>query len=173
MSNKVYLKVIVGAVILALSMFLVSCSCGEVDTPIPGEQQEDVIPSGDIIVPVKFQNAENIGSVTLVLTYDSSALDITQVSLGESAKEAMLEYNAKEPGKVVIGIIDTSGISGNSAIVLIGFNAIQSGGSSPLTLESVVTHDATELTEIVNETSDGMFDGEDNSVEAPTIKFGR
>jgi hypothetical protein len=173
MLNRVHVKLITGAVILVLSMFTASCSCGGDDIPIPGEQQEVITSSGDIIVPVEFQNAENIGSVNLVLTYDSSALDITQVSLGESAKEAMLEYNAKEPGKVVIGIIDTSGISGNGAIVLIGFNAIQSADSSPLTLESVVTHDATELTEIVNETSDGMFDGEDNSVEAPTVKFGR
>lgn len=126
---------------------------------------------GEVSVPVNLQGASNVGSISIELTYDSTVLEATEVKAGELTKSAMLEYNINNPGKIIIGIIDSSGINGDGTVAEIRFNTVDSGGASPLTLNTVETHDATSLIDIINETSDGSFTAEGNAVTAPLVAF--
>jgi hypothetical protein len=143
---------------IGLSAF--SCSCGG---------DKDI--AGEIAVPINVQNSENIGSVDIVLTYDSEVLEITEVIAGELAQDSMMESNIQNLGRVNIGIIDTDGISGSGTLAIIRLNVTDKAGTSHLKLESVKTHDVTTLIDVINITTDGLFRAEDNDLDAPVISF--
>ena len=82
-----------------------------------------------------------------------------------------MEYNIKNPGRVIIGMVDSSGINGDGAVAMVGFSIVDAEGTTLLTLESVETHDATTLVDIINEASDGSFQANGQSVTAPLISF--
>ncbi len=126
---------------------------------------------GDVVVPINLQGASNVGSISIELTYDSTVLEAIDVKSGELASNAMMEYNIDNPGLVIIGIVDSSGINGDGALAEIGFDVIDSERTSSLTLSSVETHDATSLIDIINEPSDGSFVAEVNTVIAPVVRF--
>ena len=126
---------------------------------------------GDVAVPINVQGASNVGSFSIELTYDSTVLEVTGVESGELASNAMMEYNIDNPGLVVIGIVDSSGINGDGAIAEIGFDVIDNEGTSPLILEAVETHDATTLIDIISETSNGSYNGEGDNIASPAIRF--
>jgi hypothetical protein len=150
------------AILLVIVAGFSSYSCG---------CEEDKGISGDIAVPIRIQNANNIGSIEILLTYDSEVLEVTGVIAGELAQDSMLEYNIQNTDEVNIGIIDTDGISGEGILATIGFNVIDKVGTSYLTLESVRTHDVTTLIDVINNTTNGIFIAEDNDLEAPVISF--
>ncbi len=93
------------------------------------------------------------------------------IKAADLAENAMMEYNIENPGRVIIGIIDSSGINGDGTVATVSFNVVDSEGTSTLTLEKVETHDATTLVDIINETSDGGFVAKEQSVTAPLISF--
>jgi len=125
----------------------------------------------EVRVSINFQSASNVGSVSIELTYDSTVLEATDVKSGELASNAMMEYNIDNPGLVIIGIVDSSGINGDGVVAELGFNVVDADGTSPLTLDTVETHDATTLIDIINETSDGSFTAKGNTVIAPVVRF--
>lgn len=126
---------------------------------------------GSVKIPIKLEAADNVGSIGIELTYDSSVLEMIDITAGELAANAMMEYNINSAGLVVVGIIDSSGINGDGIVAEMVFNVIRAGLSCDLILDTVETHDATSLVDILNETSDGSFDSEGSIVIAPIIKF--
>ncbi len=127
--------------------------------------------AGEVEVPIDFEGASNVGSIGIELTYDSTVLEVTDVKSGELAGNAMMEYNIDSPGLVIIGIVDSSGINGDGAVATVSFNQVGDGRTSPLNLENVETHDATTLVDIINETSDGSFATDGNTVTVPVVRF--
>ena len=160
-------------VIIAVGLSAVLCSCGcEPDTEEIIEETSAIPETvGDISVPINVRNSENIGSIDIVLNYDSGALEITGVTPGDLAQNAMMEYNMDSPGRVNIGIIDTDGISGDGSMAIIGFIVIDEAVICRLELESVKTHNATSLIDVINNTTDGIYRAEGNILEAPVINF--
>lgn len=144
----------------AVGLLSFSCECGK---------DKDV--AGDIAVPINIQSSDNIGSVDIVLTYDSEVLEVTNVIAGELAQDSMMEFNIQNLGRVNIGVIDTDGISGDGILAIVGFSVIDKAGTSHLKLESVKTHDVTTLIDVINITTDGLFRAEENYLEAPGISF--
>jgi hypothetical protein len=122
-------------------------------------------------VPIRLEGASNVGSISIELVYDPAMLEPTDVEAGEMAANAMIESNIGIPGRVIIGIIDSSGISGDGAIATVLFNPVGDGGMSSLSLENVETHDATTLIDIVNQTSDGSVAEGGTSIMAPAVSF--
>ena len=146
--------------ISATGIISYSCSCGK-----------DKKAAGDISVPITVQNSKNIGSVDIVFKYDPGVLEITDVLPGKLSENSMMEYNAENPGRVNIGIVDTDGISGDGDLVIIGFDVVDKTGTSQLELEAVKTHDATSLIDVINKTTDGSYKAEGNSLKEPAIIF--
>ncbi|WP_082090644.1 cohesin domain-containing protein [Methanosarcina sp. MTP4] len=98
-------------------------------------------PGNTVMIPIKLQGADNIGSMDIVLAYDSSVLQATGVEAGDLGKNAFIESGTKTPGKVVIALADASGINGDGSVVLVSFLMKgEAGSSSPLTFEEVSVH---------------------------------
>ena len=114
-------------------------------------------PSGGIVeVDVYFTGADNIGSMDLVLDYDSTVLQATGVSTSSLGSNAFIESNVATPGKITVAMADPSGITGDGEVVSIAFTVPGDVGSSTtIGIDSVELHNI-ELVEVVTETKDGV-----------------
>ncbi len=156
--------IIAGVVIVAILVVILVIVLGG-----SGDDNEEA--AGELNVAVNLEGAKNVGSISLGLTYDSTVLKAADVKLGDMAGNAMLEYNLTNPGQVVIGIIDSSGIEGDGSVAVISFNVVGEKGTSTLGLTEVLTHDATTLVDIINTKTDGQVDVASESVTPPVIRF--
>lgn len=123
-------------------------------------------------MPVDIQDATGVGSLYFEMTYDEGESRAVEVKTGTQADNAMLEYSIDVPGRVIIGIIDSVGISGDGSVATIKLEA-QSDDSLiiPLGLEYVVARDTATTSEIITTTLPGRIVIKDGSFTAPTIIF--
>ena len=121
-------------------------------------------PEDTVKVPINLEAASDVGSMDIVLTYDSNVLRAVAVEASKLGKNALIESNTAEEGEVLIALADSSGITGDGELAIISFEVLgDSGTTSPLTLESVMVSN-TELVELVTTTESGTF-----SVEEPRL----
>jgi len=72
-------------------------------------------------------------------------------------KNALIESNTAKEGKVIIALVDSSGINGDGAVASVALEVIgDAGATSPLTLEEVSVHNL-DLREIIPNTVNGTF----------------
>jgi len=142
------------ALLLAIALFAVSCSC------------ED---DKEVEVPINLENASNVGSLQIEISYDASVLQATQVEAEELGKNAMIESNLDNPGIVIIGIVDSSGINGSGSVVSISFDVLEKDASSSLTIKNAAAHDVDTLVDLPISLTQGTFTAGD--VSPPTISF--
>ena len=127
--------------------------------------------TGELEFPIQVEGASNVGSVAIELTYDSSVLEVTTIEAGELASNAMFEYNALIAGRVLIGIVDSSGIDGDGAVAKVSFNVIDDEGTSAITLQNIEAADADTLVDILTETSEGSYEAATQSITPPVLTF--
>ena len=163
MKKWLIVRLVLIVVLIVVPVIVLAGGCG-------GDDGDGEAP-GEVAVPVNLEGAGNVGSISIELVYDSSVIEVTDVTAGELAANAMMEYNIDTSGIVIIGIVDSSGINGDGVVAELGFNIIDAEGTSSLTLDTVETHDATSLVDIINEPSDGNFAAEGNTVTAPVVRF--
>jgi len=127
--------------------------------------------TGEVGMPINLQGASNVGSLHIELVYDSAMLEATGVKAGKLGRNAVIESNLETLGRVIIGIIDASGINGDGSVVTVSFKAKGKEGTSSLTLENLEANDAETLYDIITKASPGEFTAKDNSFTAPAITF--
>lgn len=150
------------AALLIVLLGLTLASCAPTIKPLPEK----------VSIPINAENANNIGALHLELVYDPTVLEPIKVQKGMLAGNAMLESNIDISGRVVIGIIDASGINGNGSLAVISFSVVGTNGmTSALTLGKVVAHDATTLIDVPTRSTSGSFTVKDRSFTAPVILF--
>jgi hypothetical protein len=77
---------------------------------------------GDVVtVPVIFNGASQVGSIHFEIIYDRDVLDILRVETGQNAVNSLLSYNVNNPGQIVIGMANKSGITGDGLILNITY----------------------------------------------------
>jgi hypothetical protein len=140
----------------------------EFGTPTSGEPNvisisEVTISIGTVIgartVPIRIDNASNIGSADITITYDPSVCVITEVTNG-SFDVTIPNLEQNETGSVRIGAFQTENPGLNESIVLanITFRSTSAGGTSPLNLTVNELTDATpECTDIPYIVVNGTF----------------
>ena len=126
-------------------------------------------PNKAVDVAINLQNANNIGSLQIEISYDASVLQATQVEAEELGKNAMIESNLDNPGIVIIGIVDSSGINGSGSVVSISFDVLEKDASSSVTIKNAAAHDVNTLVDLPTSLTQGSFAAGD--VSAPTISF--
>ncbi len=110
---------------------------------------------GDAVdVPVIVENAQNLGSMDIVITFDPQILKVKSVGKGELNK-GLLTSNTGE-GVVAISLADSKGINGNGNIAVITFEVLKAG-TSDLVIQSVKAYDVNTHTDIQVETQNGKF----------------
>jgi len=105
------------------------------------------------------KNADGVGALHIELVYDASALEAVKVKAGKLAKNAMMESNLKTPGRVIIGIVEAEGITGDGTVATVTFKSKSKSAQTALTLENVQAHSAETLHELVAETTPGAIGG--------------
>lgn len=118
-------------------------------------------PGDTVDVPIELEGASDVGSMSIVLTYDPDVLMAVAVEGDELGKNAMIEANTAREGEVILALADSSGMNGDGAVATISFEVIGDVGStSPLTLEKVSVSDV-DMVEIITTTESGTFSVED------------
>jgi|GEM_PF-2001550 hypothetical protein len=156
---KKTLAIIIVAVIVAV-VFIPGCGCGSDDDE-----------GGENIIPVRVNNADGVGALHIELVYDSSIIEVADVTLGSLGENGQVDYEVESPGRVIIGFIDAMGMSGSGDVVEISFTD-NSDGKSSLSLENVVATDAETLYDLVVKTLPGSLDTEEGDYQAPVINMG-
>jgi hypothetical protein len=96
---------------------------------------------GTVQVPLSIDGATNVGSMDLVLTYDSSVALAMGADTGSLSPNAYLESNIGTPGRVRIALADSRGISGQGPIAVITFQLKgEVGSTTVLTIEQASLH---------------------------------
>ena len=142
------------ALLLAIALFAVGCSC-------EGDKEAKV--------PINLENASNIGSLQVELSYDASVLQATQVEAEELGKNALIESNMDNAGIIIIGIVDSSGINGSGSIVSISFDVLEKDAASSVTIKNAAAHDVNTLVDLPTSLTQGSFAAGD--VSPPIISF--
>ena len=128
-------------------------------------------PSAEIRVPVIIEHADDVGSLHLELVFDPDVLKATGVETEKLADNALIEYNLRIPGRVIIGVVDASGISGDGTLVEVAFDVIDNRETSRLLLEDVEIHNAAALMDISYIITPGSFSVKNNQVDNPIISL--
>jgi hypothetical protein len=115
-------------------------------------------PGATVEVPIEVGEATNVGAMHIELSYDADVLQATEVKRGALAENAMLESDLSALGRVVIGLIDAAGMNGDGAVAVVVFQIVgQEGDTSPLILENLTAHEATNLGALTVEGTNGTF----------------
>jgi len=88
-------------------------------------------PTGtDVQIPVSLKGISGeIGNIDLVLAYDSTVLEATEVIGGSLTRDSILESNIT-PGNIRIALADSEGFSEDGSVIYVRFNVIGNPGAS-------------------------------------------
>mgnify|MGYP000014571594 CR=1 FL=1 len=113
---------LVGLAMLAIPVCAGQIGSLVVEAPSLANQGEEVT------VRIVANGMDNVGALQLELLFDDSILEPISVEQGEATSNTMFTYNI-ENGKIILGFITLSGISGDGAIAKIKFKASGEGTS--------------------------------------------
>jgi len=119
-------------------------------------QDRSVAPNGTVVVPIVVADAQDIGGVTLVLTFDPAVLRFESAAPGSLAGRARVSSNETGPGRVAIAVASPGSLTGTGPIVALTFTAVGSAGArSAVALEvarAVTVDDEPVPAQVVNGT---------------------
>jgi hypothetical protein len=112
---------------------------------------------GKAVIPVKVTGASNLGGVDLTVTYDPAVLKFTSAEQGALSTNGMIASNETRPGTVVMGLVDSKGMTGDGNLVVLTFDVIGSEGSS--TQMNVIVRGAysSDLKDVANQGTGGTI----------------
>lgn len=117
-----------------------------------------------------------MGSLQLELQYDPRVLELQAVKAGPLAGNALVDFNRDTLGRVRIGLVNRSGISGDGTVIAIVFRPTGGGRSTALVVEGVEATD-TNLKGLVVSVSPGLFTAGSglvsSTVSGPVLSFRR
>ena len=126
-------------------------------------------PDKEVDVAVNLQNASNVGSLQIEISYDASVLQAIKVEAEELGKNALIEFNLDKAGIIIIGIVDSSGINGSGSVASVSFDVLEKDSASSLIIKNVTAHDVDTLVDLPTTLTQGNFTSGD--VSPPTISF--
>jgi hypothetical protein len=114
-------------------------------------------PGSTVTIPVNVENAKDLGSMDIVISYDPSVLSAVSVDKG-SLNKGMISSTTDMPGIISLGIVDADGINGNGAVAEITMKVTGAdGASSTLSIDRVLAYDARTHLDIQTVTGSGTF----------------
>jgi hypothetical protein len=126
----------------------------------------------EVKIPVNLQNAANIASLHLELTYDSRSLSAVSITGGSSIGNAIYEYDLSNPGEVLLGLVSSQGIKTDGSLAVITFKvSTKENTVITLNLRNIVAYDATTLAEVPTFTSSGSLNTQSGNIIPPTVSF--
>ena len=113
----------------------------------------------EVAIPIMIKDAEGIGAMQLVLTYDESILEARSVEKDELLEaNVLMESNIDKPGRIAVALTTLDGIEGDGTLLTANFVVRgQEGQRSALNLESVEAWEVDTLVDILISTESGEF----------------
>ena len=139
-------------------------------TPAPTPAPTPVPAPATLDIPVTVRGASNLGSLQMELRFDPQALELKGVKAGPLARNALVDSKISAPGRVQIGLVAASGISGDGGVVMLTFAPGGKAGTVSLTVEQLQAAD-TDLRDLVVTTTPGQFSGTGSQATGPVISF--
>ena len=122
-------------------------------------------------VPIKVENADNLGGIWVSFQYDSSVLEVTRVKQGALATSRKLTWASPKAGEMQVLMGTGTGISGDGTLLVMKCKVLNSAGSSKLVIQVMEARNAETGELLVTQVSEGSFSASGESVEAPVITF--
>lgn len=166
-----FVLVISLVVTLFLLLALVLCGCSKGKGAANPSPTSTSVLLNETKVPILVEGASNLGSLEFVLVYDPSVLKVNKVEKDTLSSNAMMESVNETPGRVWVGMVDSSGINGNGSLVVITFQVTGERINSQLALETVEAHNSETLLDIIYNTSPGNLTVKERSFTSPMITF--
>lgn len=116
-------------------------------------------PGDEVAIPVTVQGAPGIGAMHVEFVYDAAILEAKAVDKGSLLGDnALLDFNASEPGRLVAGFVTLDAVEGDGTVVTMRFTVKgKEGQSSPLRLENTKAWDGETHLDILVTTETGKF----------------
>lgn len=101
-------------------------------------QSVQAISGQEVDVGVQALGCSDVGAMHLELAYDSSVLAAKDVAKGPLlSNNSLLEFNARQPGRMIIGLVSLGGVEGDGQLLTVKFLVHGPAGTdSPLNLEN-------------------------------------
>ena len=109
-------------------------------------------------ISISIKEANNLGSMDLIIAYDPEILKVVKVEKGSMVK-GLFSSNTKKAGIVAIGIVDSKGISGEGEIAKISFEVLKAG-ESPIEIANVKAYDVESHVDVKVTAENGVFKAE-------------
>ena len=122
-------------------------------------------------MPIKIENADHVGAISLNLLYDSTVLEVTSVNVGAPARRSDAAWQITGPGTLKV-VVKNANINGDGTLVTVKCKALNTTGSSTLVIQVLGAIGADTGEDVETQVTDGTFTASDDSVEAPVIRFG-
>lgn len=123
-------------------------------------------------VPVTVSEANNVGSMDILVVYDPAVLTATGVDKG-TLNKGMISANTSAPGFIAISLADSNGITGSGDVAVITFSVIGNATeTSTVRLQSVKAYDGTSFLDVPSTISSGTFIVKEGTAATPTAKSG-
>jgi len=126
---------------------------------------------GGLSVPIKIENADHVGAISLNLLYESTVLEVTAVSVGALASGRSAQWAVEAPGRLKV-VVQNANMNGDGTLVTVKCKALNTTGSSTLVIQVLGAISADTGEDVETQVTDGSFSAADDSVEAPVIRFG-
>lgn len=124
-------------------------------------------PGSSVDIPVSVENADNLGSMDIVISYDPSVLSVISVEKG-SLNKGMISADTTTPGIVSIGIVDAGGINGNGPVAVLKVKVTgEKGASGPLRIDRLLANNVKTHIDIQAGTHDGTFSVQSGGLGVP------
>jgi Cohesin domain len=126
---------------------------------------------GGLSVPIKIENADHVGAISLNLLYDSTVLEVTAVNLGAPARGGDGAWQITGLGTLKVVVKDAN-INGAGTLATVKCKALNTTGSSTLVIQVLGAIGADSGEDVETQVIEGSYSAADDSVEAPVISFG-
>lgn len=150
------------AIVLMAALLLTATPVSAATTPTVTAGSATVTQGSSVSLSVTAANLASLGSMELILYYDSTALSVSSVTAGGLFSTEVFDYNADEAGIIRVNAVSFAGVSGSGTVLTVRFTAASTApaGTYPITLAvgdcydvslSPVTVTATDGSVTVNE----------------------
>src|SRR5688500_17029917 len=90
----------------------------------------------EIEIPIDVAGAAGVGALRVELTYDPAILEPVAVEQGDLAKNARVDFNQLEPGRIIMGFVTLENVEGDGTVMVARFRVSgQQDQSTALGLE--------------------------------------
>ncbi len=159
------------------AMVPLGCSKPPAPTPTVTAAPSPTVPSptpvptpATLEVPITVRGASNLGSLQLELRFDPQVIELKGVKAGPLARNALVDSSQPAPGQVRIGLVASSGITGDGTVITLTFSPTGKAGTSSLVINQMEAAD-TNLRDLVVSASPGQFSGAGSQASGPVLSF--